>query len=109
MKKYIAYAKIFYEKERTLSAEAQEYLSQAYAALRKKGEDPLLKPVKKLPITVRTLETLIRIGTAHCKLRLDKAVSVVDIQQAFKLLNFCIFDEDDERAEVKAAELARGE
>lgn len=79
MKKYIAYAKRYNEKERTLSAEAQEYLSQAYAALRKKGEDPLLKPVKKLPITVRTLETLIRIGTAHSKLRLDKAVSVVDI------------------------------
>jgi len=39
----------------------------------------LLKPVKKLPITVRTLETLIRIGTAHSKLRLDKAVSVTDI------------------------------
>jgi DNA replicative helicase MCM subunit Mcm2 (Cdc46/Mcm family) len=48
----------------------------AYAALRKKGEDPVLQPVKKLPITVRTLESLIRIGTAHAKLRLDKTINV---------------------------------
>jgi len=48
--------------------------------LRLKGEDPQKQPIKKLPITVRTLETLIRIGTAHSKLWLDKIVTVHDIE-----------------------------
>jgi len=77
--------------------------------LRKKGEDPKLQPVKKLPITVRTLETLIRIGTAHSKLRLDVKVEVTDIQVALKLLNYCIFDEDDEQSEIKAALMMKNE
>jgi len=50
---------------------------------------------------VRTLETLIRLGTAHAKLRLSTEVTIADIQVVFKILNFCIFDEDDESEEIK--------
>jgi len=43
---------------------------------------------------VRTLETLIRLATAHAKLRLATHVEVDDIDTALKLLNMTIFNED---------------
>jgi DNA replication licensing factor MCM3 len=47
-----------------------------------------------VPVTVRTLETLIRLATAHAKLRLATHVEVDDIDTALKLLNMTIFNED---------------
>ena len=99
LKKFISYCKKNINP--TLSQGAIDFLSLAYAELRKKGEDPQMKCIRKLPITVRTLETLIRLGTAHAKLRLSDTVTIEDIQVVFKILNFCIFSEDDETEEVK--------
>ncbi len=79
-----------------MSNEAINFLSEAYSALRSKGEDKEYKGIKKLPITVRTLETLIRLSTAHAKVRLSQEVTTIDLQAALKLLNFSIFNEDDE-------------
>lgn len=44
---------------------------------------------------MRTLETLIRLATAHAKMRLSKTVDVNDIEIGAKLLNNTIFQESE--------------
>ena len=90
IKKYIQYAKT---KSPILNEDACDFLSEAYSSLRQKGEDK--KEIRKTPITVRTLETLIRLSTAHAKLRLSDIVDIEDMKVALSLVNFATFEEDD--------------
>jgi len=47
-------------------------------------------------VTVRTLETMLRLATAHAKLRLSKSVDIDDVEIAKDLLRMTIFNEDIE-------------
>ena len=50
-------------------------ISKIWAKLRSAEDDDLHKGVHKaIPFTIRTLETLIRLATAHAKLRLSKNI-----------------------------------
>jgi len=88
LKKYISFAKA--QKAPELHQDCVEYAAQFYSALRNKAMN--YDPAKvSVPITVRTLETMIRLATAHAKLRLSKVVEPSDIDVAVELLNTSIF------------------
>lgn len=50
-------------------------------------------------MTVRTLETMIRLATAHSKLRLSKQVTTTDIDIAVNMVHLSIFGETMEKEE----------
>ena len=48
-----------------------------------------------MPITVRTLESLIRLASAHAKLRLSKDIEQSDIEVAIELMTYSMFGEEE--------------
>lgn len=86
LRKYVQYAK-----ERVipqLTQEAVNVIVKNYTELRNDEN------TKKSPITARTLETLIRLATAHAKVRLSKTVNKTDAKVAANLLRFALLGED---------------
>lgn len=77
---YIMYAKSLRPK---LSREAASIISDEYAKLRQKKNDKSLL----VNITPRFLETMIRLSTAHAKLRLSDTTDEIDAREAIGLLN----------------------
>ena len=76
LKKYISFSKSIKSPE--LHQDCIEYAAQFYSALRDKAHKPQFVNKVSMPVTVRTLETMIRLATAHSKLRLSKEVEVSD-------------------------------
>lgn len=87
LKKYIQYAKA---KEPIMTESAKNLIVDIYASLR---NDENTKNSRTTPITARTLETLIRLATAHAKIRLSATVNVKDVRVADELLRFSLFKE----------------
>jgi len=71
-----------------------EYAATIYSLLRTKALNYDQSKVS-VPITVRTLETIIRLATAHAKLRLSKKIDDIDLDVASILLNNSIFQENN--------------
>ncbi|KAL5577199.1 hypothetical protein UlMin_018898 [Ulmus minor] len=105
LKKYIHYAK--HRIQPDLTDEVSEQISTAYAELRNASSNA--KTGGTLPITARTLETIIRLSTAHAKLKLSRKVQKSDVDAALKVLNFAIYHKEltemDEREEERDREL----
>ncbi|KAK9768409.1 MCM DNA helicase complex subunit, variant 2 [Basidiobolus ranarum] len=94
VKKYIFYAKSRIKP--VLTPLASDHIVKVYYDLRqtlKKMDDQQGKDdnARTLPITARTLETLIRLSTAHAKARLSSRVEEIDARVAEDLLRFAIF------------------
>lgn len=96
IKKYIQYAKL--QRKPVLTKGAADHIVATYSALR---NDELEGNQRKTsPMTARTLETLIRLATAHAKARLSHRVEERDAEAAESILRFALFKEvveDDRR------------
>ncbi|KAI7748745.1 hypothetical protein M8C21_020213, partial [Ambrosia artemisiifolia] len=80
------------DQDRVAIHEASEYIATAYAELRNSGGGS--RTGGTLPITARTLETIIRLSTAHAKLKLSKQVLKSDVEAALRVLNFAIYHQE---------------
>ncbi|KAM0712264.1 hypothetical protein Q7P37_011358 [Cladosporium fusiforme] len=101
IKKYIQYAKSRIKP--ILTKGAADYVVQVYSALR--NDDMEGNQRKTSPMTPRTLETLIRLASAHAKARLSNRVEEKDAKVAEGVLRFALFKEvvEDERRKKKRA------
>ena len=87
IKKYIQYSK--QRCKPILTKEASDKIVTTYADLR---NDELNAGKRRTsPMTARTLETLIRLATAHAKARLSGRVEVDDAEAAEVILRFALF------------------
>ena len=91
LKKYLHFAK--QTTHPVLSNESSEFISQAWASLRSKEEEAGRHRV--VSITVRSLETMIRLSTAIAKAHLSGTVKKAHCEEALKLMKFAIFQEED--------------
>ncbi|KAI4127289.1 MAG: hypothetical protein LQ347_004666 [Umbilicaria vellea] len=108
IKKYIQYAKSRIKP--VLTKGAADHIVTTYSALR---NDELEGNQRKTsPMTARTLETLIRLATAHAKARLSNRVEERDAEAAESILRFALFKEvveDERRKRRKVSQAAGGD
>jgi DNA replication licensing factor MCM3 len=88
MKKYIQYAKRI---KPVLTQEASDRIADIYVGLR--NDEIEGNQRRTSPLTVRTLETIIRLATAHAKSRLSSRVEERDAIAAEGILRFALFKE----------------
>lgn len=88
MKKYIQYAKRI---KPVLTQEASDRIADIYVGLR--NDEIEGNQRRTSPLTVRTLETIIRLATAHAKSRLSSRVEERDAIAAESILRFALFKE----------------
>lgn len=101
IKKYIQYAKSRIKP--ILTKGAADHIVTTYSALR--NDEMEGNQRKTSPMTARTLETLIRLASAHAKARLSNRVEEKDAEAAEGILRFALFKEvvEDERRRRKRA------
>ncbi|XP_063771187.1 DNA replication licensing factor MCM3 [Pseudophryne corroboree] len=87
MRKYIHVAKLF---KPVLTSEAAGYIAEEYSRLRSQ-EQMSTDVARTSPVTARSLETLIRLSTAHAKVRMSKTVQLQDAEAAVELVQYAYF------------------
>uniref|UniRef100_A0A6I8SA22 DNA replication licensing factor MCM3 n=1 Tax=Xenopus tropicalis TaxID=8364 RepID=A0A6I8SA22_XENTR len=87
IRKYIHVAKLI---KPVLTPEAADYISQEYAKIR--NHDQINNDsARTMPVTARALETMIRLATAHAKVRMSKTIERQDAETALELVQFAYF------------------
>ncbi|CAN4080174.1 unnamed protein product [Withania somnifera] len=104
LKTYIHYAKNRIHPE--LTDEASDSIATAYAELRSASTNAKTGG-GTLPITARTLETIIRLSTAHAKLKLRRQVLKSDVEAALQVLHFAIYHQELTEMEEREQERER--
>jgi len=106
MKKYISVVKCIKPK---LTEQACELISNEYSRLR--SQDSADNDVARTqPVTARSLETLIRLATAHAKARMAKSVGPQDAKIAIELVQYAYFKKvlEKEKKKRKRGEVEGG-
>jgi DNA replication licensing factor MCM3 len=87
LRKYLHFAKTRMRPE--LTEGAREFIANRYAEMRCRQDE------RTLPVTARTLETVIRLASAHAKARLSNTVEAQpDCEVAMDVLSFALYHED---------------
>ena len=87
LRKFIHFAKT--RMQPTLTDAAREFIANRYAEMRARQDE------RTLPITARSLETVIRLATAHAKARLSETVEAEpDCEAAMDILGFALYHEN---------------
>ena len=84
LRKYIAYSRA--RPAPKMSNEAEQKLEQFYIGMRKQAYDT----EAPIPITVRQLESLIRLSEARARARLSNTVTVEDADRVINLMTYCL-------------------
>ena len=103
IKKYIQYAKNRIKP--VLTKGAADHIVATYSALR--NDELETNQRRTSPMTARTLETLIRLATAHAKARLSNRVEEKDAKVAEGILRFALFKEVVEVERRKRRKITR--
>ena len=117
IKKYLHYARTSCKP--VLTKAAADLIVSAYTEFRQKkvqdemaanstsGDGSIVtSTAKTFPVTPRTLETLIRLATAHAKSRLSAKVEKKDARVAQELIEFCLYQEVKKKATKRSKKAA---
>ncbi|KAL3793437.1 hypothetical protein ACHAW5_001612 [Stephanodiscus triporus] len=87
LRKYLHFAKT--RMKPVLTEEARECIAGRYAEMRSRQDE------RTLPVTARSLETIIRLASAHAKARLSNVVEAdPDVSAAMDILSFALYHEN---------------
>jgi len=92
LRKFLYFAKT--RMKPSLTDSAREYIASRYAEMRSRQDE------RTLPVTARSLETVIRLASAHAKARLSNIVEAeIDCAAAMDILSFALYHENNEVTE----------
>lgn len=83
-----------------LEEETCLFISNAYVSLRREGSEHRRKLTRG--VTARVLETIIRLSTAHAKMRMSPSVSISDAEVAVAMVSATLFTSKDKKPQAPA-------
>jgi DNA replication licensing factor MCM3 len=93
LRKYLHYAKTRIQP--ILTESARDFIAARYAEMRARQDD------RTIPVTARSLETVIRLATAHAKARLSNTVLTQDCEVAMDILSFALYHEQNANTDLE--------